>query len=233
MVKPIRDAMNKLVYDDDSRICYSAQRYRDEVYQVISRPSGDQIPPFMAGFQPDIIATRGNEVVVVEIKRNRIDLASDQQISQLAEIVNARPGWRLDLVVLEPETTVEKAAQDAAEPSDEQLAHILKTADELSEKGYSPYACVVAWGGLEAAMRRLQSDAELYGRTTPAELMRTLYGNGFLSREQFERLRESYKIRSQVVHGLVPGQVDPDLGRYVTTTARYLVSGEDAAMTSN
>jgi Holliday junction resolvase len=210
-----------------------AQRYRDEGYHVIVRPSADQIPPFIAGFQPDLVAIRGNEGVVVEIKVNRIDLSSDHQIAGLAEIVNARPGWRLDLVVLEPETTIQKAAQEAAEPSDEQLAQILKTADELSEKGYSPYACVVAWGGLEAAMRRLQSDAELYGRTTPTELMRTLYGNGFLSREQFERLRESYKIRSQVVHGLVPGQVDPDLVRYVTTTARYLVSGEEASMTSN
>src|SRR6202167_4938946 len=102
---------------------------------------------------------------------NRIDLSKERQIGSLAEIVNARPGWRLDLVVLEPETTVEKAAQEAAEPSDEQLAQILKTADELSEKGYSPYACVVAWGGLEAAMRRLRGDVELYGRTTPAELM--------------------------------------------------------------
>ena len=30
-------------------------------------------------------------------------------------------------------------------------------------------------------MRRLRGNAELYGRTTPTELMRTLYGNGFLS----------------------------------------------------
>ena len=126
-----------------------AERYRDEGYQVIVRPSGDQIPPFIAGFQPDLIAIRGNEGVVVEIKVNRIDLSSDHQIACLAEIVNARPGWRLDLVVLEPETTIQKAAQEAAEPSDEQLAQILKTADELSEKGYSPYACVVAWGGLD------------------------------------------------------------------------------------
>jgi Holliday junction resolvase len=206
-----------------------AQRYRDEGYQVVVRPLGDQIPPFVADYRPDLIAIRGNEAVIVEIKLNRMDLARDHQIAALAETLNSRAGWRLDLVVLEPETTVEKAAQDAAEPSDEQLAQILKTADELSEKGYSPYACVVAWGGLEAAMRRLRGDAELYGRTTPPELMRALYGNGFLSREQFERLRESYKIRSQVVHGLVPARVDPDLVRYVTTTARYLVSGKEVA----
>jgi hypothetical protein len=101
-----------------------AQRYRDEGYQVVVRPFGEQIPPFIAGFQPDLIAIRGNEGVIVEIKINRMDLSRDHQISRLAEIVNARPGWRLDLVVLEPETTVEKAPQEAAEPSDEQLAQM-------------------------------------------------------------------------------------------------------------
>jgi hypothetical protein len=221
------DAMQQETYEN------VAQRYRDDGYQVIVRPCGDQIPAFIAGFRPDLIASRGNEGVVVEIKANRIDLSNDRQIAGLAEVVNARPGWRLDLVVLEPETTVERAAQEAAEPSDEQLDQILKTADELSESGYSPYACVVAWGGLEAAMRRLPHDGELYGRTTPTELMRTLYSNGFFSREQFDRLRESYKIRSQVVHGLVPSQVDPDLVRYVTTTARYLVSGKETSVTPN
>lgn len=210
-----------------------AQRYRDEGYQVVLRPSGEQLPPFIANFHPDLIAVRGNESVVVEVKLNRMDLSSDREISHLAEVLNARAGWRLDLVVLEPETTVERAAQEATEPSDEQLAQILNAADELSEKGYPRYACVVAWGGLEAAMRRMRSEAELYGRTTPTELMRALYGNGFLNREQFERLRESYKIRSQVVHGLVPDQVDPELVRYVTTTARLLVSGEGSVAASN
>lgn len=210
-----------------------AQRYRNEGYDVIVHPRGDQIPSFAAGFQLDLIATRSGESIIVEIKTNRIDLSSDHQITRLAEIVNAQPGWRLDVIVLEPETAVEKAAQEAPEPTDEQLIGILNAAEDLADKGYAPYACVVAWGGLEAAMRRLRDEGELYGRTNPNELMRTLYGNGFLSREQFERLRESYKIRSQVVHGLIPPKVDPELVRYVTATARYLASGEEAAVPSN
>jgi uncharacterized protein YutE (UPF0331/DUF86 family) len=174
-----------------------AQRYRDEGYGVIVRPNGDQIPPFVAGFQPDLIAVRGHEGVIVEIKLTRSGLAKDSQM-------------------------IEKASQDALEPSDEQLAEILEAAEQMAEKGYTPYAYVVAWGGLEAAMRRVRDEAELYGRTTPAELMRILYGNGFLNREQFERLREAYKIRTQVVHGLVPSRVDPALVGFVTATARYL-----------
>jgi hypothetical protein len=126
-----------------------AKQYRDEGYEVIIQPRADQVPPFAPGFEVDLIATRRNKGVLAEIKTSRSDLARDPQITRLAEIVNAQPGWRLDVVVLEPETAIEKAAQEAAEPSDEQLAQILKAAEELADQGYSPYACVVAWGGLE------------------------------------------------------------------------------------
>lgn len=210
-----------------------ARRYRDEGFHVIVHPHGDLVPPFLAGFELDMIATRGNEGVVVEVKMNRIDLSSDPCVPRLAEIVNAQPGWRLDLVVLEAETQVERAAHEAGEPSDEQLGQILKTADELADNGYANYACVAAWAGLEAAMRRVRDEGELYGRTTATELMRTLYSNGILSREQFNRLRESDKIRTQAVHGLVPPRVEPDLVHDLTAIARYLVSDNQAAVQSS
>jgi uncharacterized protein YutE (UPF0331/DUF86 family) len=210
-----------------------AQRYRDEGYEVVVHPRGEQVPPLLANSQLDLIATRGNEVVVVEVKINRIDFMTDEHLTGLAEIINAQPGWRLDVIIMEPETTVDKASQEAAEPSDDQLGQILKAAEDMADKGYVPYACVVAWAGLEAAMRRIRDEAELYGKTTPTELMRTLYGNGFLSKEQFDRVKESYKIRSQVVHGLVPPQVDPSLVRFMTTTARFLAyDPENAVPTS-
>ena len=68
------------------------------------------------------------------------------------------------------------------------------------------------------------------GRTAPTELMQTLYSNGSLSREQFDRLREAHKIRDQVVHGLVPPQVDPELVRYVIATTKGLVNIEEAVL---
>jgi hypothetical protein len=210
-----------------------AKRYRDEGYDVIVLPQGDQIPPFLAGFRLDMIATRGNEYVVVEVKTNRIDLSSDPYAARLAQIINAQPDWRLDLVVLEAETQVERAAQEASEPSDAQLDQLLKSADELAEKGYAPYACVVAWAGLEAAMRRVRDEGELYGKTSAIELMRTMYSNGILSREQFDRLRNSYKIRTQVVHGLVPSRIEPDLVPFLTATARYLAYGTQATLQTN
>ncbi|QEH34936.1 hypothetical protein OJF2_34810 [Aquisphaera giovannonii] len=215
---------------DQESLAKIARRYRDEGYEVVVAPRPEQLPPFLAGFRVDIMATRGSEGVVIEVKLNRMDLARDADITRLAEIVHSEPGWKLDLVVLESETQIEKATQDAAEPSDDQLFQILRTADELADKGHAPFACVIAWSGLEAAMRRPRGDVEVHGRATPSEMMRALYSNGVLSREQFEQLRESYKVRSQVVHGLVPGEVAPDLVRHITATARYLVKSEGAAL---
>jgi hypothetical protein len=210
-----------------------ATQYREEGYDVVVDPRGGNVPSFLNGFQPDLIATRGNERIVVEIKANRVDLSTDPDVATLAQTVNSQSGWRLDVVILEQETPLERAAQEAAEPSDEQLAQILTTADELTDKGYTTYACMIAWAGLEAAMRRLRHDAESFGKNTPNVLMRTLYGNGFLSREQFDRLKQSFEIRNQVAHGLVPPSVDPDLVHYVTATARSLVNGEEAAARAN
>jgi hypothetical protein len=208
----------------------AAKSYRDEGYEVIIRPRGDQVPSFAAGFEPELVATRGHEGVIVVIRRNRIELSRDPSVLRLAEIVDAEPGWRLDVAVLEAVTAFEKAALDAAEPSDEQLAQILKTADELNDRGYSPSACVMAWGGLEAVMRRLHDEERPYGPTTPIELMQALYSNGFLTREQFDRLREAHEIRDQVVHGLVPPGVDPGPVRYVVDAAKALMNDREAVL---
>ncbi len=285
MVKPIRDALNGLIYEDDSQISYSetihisidapikirkassillaaygkgevflyvgstmspilsnspsdamerddlsqvARRYREEGYEVVLEPRADQLPSFLGDFRPDLIATRGGENIVVEVKANRIELSEDRRLAPIAGVVDAQPGWRLDVVVLERLTEIEKAAQGATEPSDDQLAQILRSAEELASTGYMPYAYVVAWGGLEAAMRRVRAGAEFDGKATPDELIRTLYGNGFLGREQFDRLMAAYKIRNQVTHGLVPRQVDPDSLRFVIEAARELASGKEA-----
>lgn len=52
-----------------------------------------------------------------------------------------------------------------------------------------------------------------------------------LSRKQFIALREAFKIRSQIVHGLVPPPVDVESIRFVTAVAKYLLYGVDAADT--
>src|SRR5438270_673212 len=118
MVKPIRDAMNRVVYDDDRQITYS------EIIQV------------------------------------SIDAAS----------------------------TIRRAA----EPTVEQIGRQLAEAEQLMQTGALTTAGMVAWAGLEAAMRRALHERN---GSTPNVLLRSLYAAGNISREELSVLDGAYKLR--------------------------------------
>ena len=209
-----------------------AQQYRDEGYTVAVHPKGDLLPPFATGLELDMIATRGEEKVVVAIKPRRSSLAADTQVERIAELVNRAPGWRLDLVVLEPGSAVQRVADKAQEPTGEQFERMLDRARQARGAGLNEMALTYAWAALEAAMRRHRDDAELYGRTTPAELLRILYGKGFLSKQEFDRARQAWAIRTQSVHGFVPPEIDPSLVDDMLALAKKVMGSEELQASS-
>jgi len=213
-----RDAM-----DFEHELRQVAKRYEQEGYAVILRPNRDQLPPFAADFGVDILATKGDQRVIVEVKRNRKDLSDNPKLSQLADIMNTEPGWRLDLVVVEPENSVQKSVRGAAEPTVEQIGQMLAEAERLMQSGALSTACMVAWAGLEAAMRRvLHQD---HG-ATPNALLRSIYASGDISKADFSLLDEAYKLRTQIVHGFMPTKLDERLVAEIIRAARHLLSEE-------
>ena len=205
-----------------------AQRYRDEGYEVVVEPRGDALPSFLDDFQVDLIARRGNEGVVVEIKYKRNDLSADENVSRMAEVVNRQPGWRLDVIVLERETSLDKAVYTAAEPSDEQIGSMIVVAEEMAANGHLPYAYVAALSSLEAVMRSICKNTELYPHNTTIDCLRNIYGLDLLSRDQFVWLRDAFKVRSQIVHGLVPRTIARESIHFVTAISKYLLYGIEA-----
>src|SRR5437016_4443038 len=97
----------------ETELARVAEGYRLEGYAVTLRPEGAQLPAFPAAFHPDMIATKGNANVLVQVKESREDLQQDPDVSRMAEVINAQPGWRFDLVVLNGHAESEKVARDA------------------------------------------------------------------------------------------------------------------------
>jgi len=206
------------------------QQYHDEGYAVVTYPRDDQLDGFST-FGADILATRGNEKVLVQVKPTRAEVEADPSIPRRAEEVNARPGWRYDLVVLSEGDPVRRITRGSREPSNEEIDQTLVEVERLVETSHVRAAFVMAWSAFEAAMRQVASDVELYmPKTTPIELLRTLYGNGILSREEFARLNASYRVRTEIVHGLVSSPIDPDLIRGVVAETRRLLTGNANAL---
>jgi hypothetical protein len=203
-----------------------AKRYEDEGYEVIVQPHGQAIPSFANGYEPDLIASRGKAKVVVQVKRDRLELAHDRSVSRLAEITNAQPGWRFDLIILEAaETPLEEAAARAAEPSAKQIEQLLVHAQKSASADETLASFVLAWSGLEAAMRFKTRSAGLGGAQpmSPTVLVRVLYAAGLLSSAELRHLDKTSKIRDQIVHGFVPRRMKPTEVHYVAGLARRLL----------
>ncbi|HQU47196.1 MAG TPA: hypothetical protein PK867_30605 [Pirellulales bacterium] len=200
--------------------------YQDEGYQVIVAPDANQLPAFVSGFPVDLLASRGGEHVIVEVKRNQRALQQDPQIQERAQVVNSQPNWRFDLVVLERQNFLEKFADDARQPSVDEIVEMLNRAESTARAGDLNAGYLLAWAGLEAAMRRAVSDANRYGRIAPLGLLGNLYSNGILSREEYDDLKRAYAIRTQLAHGLVPTAANGvPIDRLIATARNLLTVG--------
>ena len=149
-----------------------ADQYRSEGYAVVVRPQPAGLNG-LGGIAADLLATRGGESVVVRVVRSRADVEGDPTVSRHAAAVNERAGWRYDLVVLEKGTD-EPPPESVAEPTDEQLLAMIEHARKASAAGFKSMALTHAWAALEAAMRRVRSEFELYGPDHPGRTVEHL-----------------------------------------------------------
>src|SRR5262249_28733669 len=101
---------------------------------------------------------------------------------------------------------------------------ILEEAERV--QAVSPRAAfVLAWGALEAAMRRYAQRVGVNGKigTKPLLMVRELYSQGYVSPDDFARLEATRRLRSEIVHGLAPPEVDAATVHAVVNLARRLL----------
>ncbi len=203
-----------------------ARQYRDEGYVVLLHPGADQLPAFAADFGVDLLAVRGEEKVLVQVKEDRASLEADPAIPRRAEIVSANPGWSYDLVLLHGQSPIERIARRFGEPSLEQINLMLEEAQRASQAGALHAGFVLAWAGIEAALRRLAQKVGLQskGEAQPGLLVRELYVTGNVSPEDYRFLEETHQRRTAIVHGLAPPNLDQGTVQEAINAARRLLA---------
>lgn len=177
-----------------------ADQYRQRGYTVDVEPKGERLPEFLRGFQPDLIARRPGESVVVEVKvGTRTSVA--ERLRAIAERVNREPGWKFSLVFANPDQPdVFTEAEPAPLPL---ILERVANAEILIGSGQQEAAFVVLWSAVEGILRFLGERADLpLSSLPPSTLMRELYSAGEISREQLETLLRLLPVRNQLVHGV-------------------------------
>jgi hypothetical protein len=177
-----------------------AESYRQRGYQVEVEPAGQALPPFLLGFQPDLIARSPNENVVIEVKVGTRTSVADR-LREVAERVNNQPGWRFSVVFSDPNNPGQIVEGETTPlPALEQR---LESGRQLIQSGQGEAAFLLLWSTIEGVLRLLGDRAKLpLKNLPPSALIRELYSQGELNRQQFDTLMRELPLRNQLVHGL-------------------------------
>jgi hypothetical protein len=186
---------------ESQAIAKVAEDYRRRGYDVVITPRGPDLPEFLAGYQPGIIARSPTESVVIEVKvGTRTSVA--ERFQEIAEQINRQPGWRFSLVYVSPSAPDQLMEADPAPLP--QLQERAREADSLLQANQPEAAFLLYWSTLEGSLRLLGRRAQLPLENLPSSaLIRELYSSGELSREDFETLMGLLPVRNTLVHGLV------------------------------
>jgi hypothetical protein len=149
--------------------------------------------------RPDLIARRGDEIVIVEFARRRPNSSLPDRVKRsLAEfstIADSRKNWNFEMVWI---------GEDASVP-EERVVDSFAHRAVLVAKHDEAAGLLLAYAALEGAIARLvDRTPELHEKTKrrqrfgPAELASL----GLLSPEDFSRLNTARQARNSIAHGI-------------------------------
>ena len=132
------------------RVQKVGQVYRDKGYDVLIEPQGDQLPDFLQAFRPDLIAHKGDENIVVEV-RMRGQVSDFPQVNELAKVVRNEAGWKFELFLLGPENSF---FMNGASPlTVEEICSKRKEVALFFQNGHLEAAFLMGWSLVEAILR--------------------------------------------------------------------------------
>ncbi len=189
----------------------AANQYQSEGYAVSINPPEIELPSFLAGHQPDILAEKDHEKVVVFVK-TRDELSEKSGLGYTADIVNSQPGWRFDLVVVPDETWPDKIIQQVAELTAHETLNLATQVRELHSAGHIEAAILLGWSAVESALRHQAAQASIpLERKDPHFVISILYSEGDLSYSDYEHLLNWQRVRNTLAHGLKPARLNARL----------------------
>lgn len=204
-----------------------ADRYRQRGYDVLVEPSGEQRPDFLGRFRPDMIARRGDESVVVELKRKRPG-QPDPELRKLASEIARHPEWRLDLV-LSDEIDRQGSMDLLRTLSAKELAGQLEEGLHLCRSGHVVGGILLIWASFEGIARLAagREGLDVSPTEAPLALVRGLVSEGIMEDPDYEVVKVALERRNGIAHGFAASPEDRETFERLGEIARRLLTASE------
>lgn len=177
-----------------------ANEYTKKGYDVIIQPSQSQLPNFIKGFEPDIVARHKNENVLIEVK-TRQDKSEIQKFESIINEINKRENWRFEVIFTNTkETTLNANRFDPL--SNTLIAERINEINKLIQYKSFEAAFLLGWSTLEAVIRqKLNNENKDISDRTTLSVIKTIYSLGLLNQNDYRTLQITNNLRNTLIHG--------------------------------
>jgi uncharacterized protein YutE (UPF0331/DUF86 family) len=189
------------------RLLQLAEEYRDKGYEIYFEPNPEDLPDFLRNYRPDMIVRRGKETVIIEVKsRHSLNYSSRQYLQNLAQSVEQHPGWRFELVMVNPEDSVYSLKPESSLQQPE-IETRLQMARQLVTQ-HPESAILYSWSLAEATLRLVAEHERIsLHRLDPLYLVKQLVTEGVISRPEYQLLMDVLSLRNVIAHGFKATQI--------------------------
>jgi len=188
------------------RLFRAAQEYRASGYRVVAGPAQSELPEFLRGHEPDLIAIGDHDNVVVEVKDLR-SVVGTRALSQMAAAVEQQPTWRLELILLPEDDDAEGPLPVASDVS------VVRRLTARALVADSDYALIAVCAALEHAVVVAAAQAGIQlSSSLPGAALKTLFAYGLIDDAKYRSIEDAMRLRNDVVHGR---RSDIDAGPWV------------------
>lgn len=185
---------------------------------------------FLPNYRADLIVRKDGVAKVIEVK-SRTSLTQSPTRRKLAEVLNNKPGWSYELLLVgEPEKL--ESFDGAQSFTEDEIRQRMDEAETVLEGGSSEAAFLLAWSACEAATRRwVEAEGIAIKRVTKARyVLDTAVFHGIISRNDSRYLIDMMKYRNAIVHGFdVKGFSDEKVTELISFVRRLLDPEPDLA----
>ncbi len=178
-----------------------ALSYENEGFAILKEPAPEDLPFHLDGYRPDLIASKGNSGIIVEIKTSAERISVDR-FQSIAQEISSHPGWRFMLVTLD-DVDAERIPTTASDlPTWSQLLEKLKQVELMVQSGVFEPALLYLWGIFEAALRKRAIQQNIPVERLPsAILLNHMYSQGEISVDQIDFFQQLMHKRNRIAHG--------------------------------
>lgn len=180
-----------------------AKRYEERGYVVTFGPPAAAIPFSLGNYRPDILASRGDEHLIIDVKSGgeRVD---PEIYFKVDELVQQHPGWRFLLATVSDAELEEGVSSTAGNSSADAIRARLRSTDRLVDDAETAtFVLPVLWTAYVAALGLLlEQEAIPINGYSDLSLLNKAYSAGSISYDEFEAGRGLASLRNRAVHSL-------------------------------